>query len=145
MKKRATKGEESWQNFLGAGCYQYAIDFYSNEFLVVGDIIGKRCSEHVSDETLVETLIEELKVLGYNVKEVETDTQIKNGEKKIYLQRDEHTGYYHFLKQDSDGIWSHKYPGEMPITIDNSGQEIDDPESMVEPPFYGWCFCLTKS
>ena len=145
MKKRTIKGEKTWENFLGAGCYQYAIDCYSNDFLVVGDIIGKRCDEHVSDETLIKVLTEELEILGYNVKEVETDYTLQKGEKKIYVQRDEHTGYYHFLKQDSNGLWSHKYPGEMPTTIDNSGQEIEDPESMVEAPFYGWCFCLKKS
>ena len=141
MKKRI-QGVSKWKNFIGAGCYQYAIGFYSNEYLVVGDIIGKRCNEYVSDELLLDVLIEELETLGYQVEEVDTEYQLKEGEIKIYLQRDEHSGYYHFLKQDETGIWSHKYPGEMPITTDNGGKEIENPESMIEPPFYGWCFCL---
>ncbi len=141
MKKRI-QGVNNWENCINAGCYQYAIGFYTNEYIIVGDIIGKRCKANESDDTLLYILKEELETLGYEVKEVDVEYQLKKGEIKIYLQRDEHTGYYHFLRQDKNGIWSHKYPGEMPTTKDSNGEEITNPESMIEPPFYGWCFCL---
>ena len=145
MRERKILGEEKWKKYLKAGCYQYAIDYFSNEFLKVGDIIGKSCNEYVSDKYLIGILREELRFLRYEPKEIETDTIVSKGDKKIYPQRSEHTGYYHFLKQDINGIWSHKFPGEMPITVDSYGQEIEDPESMIDAPFYGWCFCLKRS
>ena len=141
MKKRI-QGVNDWKNCIKAGCYQYAIGFHSNEHLLVGDIIGKRCRANVSDDTLLHILKEELETLGYEVKEVEIDYQLKEGEIKIYLQRDEHSGYYHFLRQDESGVWSCKFPGEMPTSKDNNGKEIENPESMIKPPNYGWCFCL---
>lgn len=145
MKKRILElEEEKWKRYIKAGCYQYAIEDYRNEFFVVGDTIGKRCNEKVSDEILIETLTEELEIMGYSLKEVETDYQVRNGEFKIYLQRDEHTGYYHFLKQMGNGYWFHKFPGELPTDLDSYGEEIDSPEAMIESPFYGWCFCLEK-
>ena len=118
MKKRILEVKK-WKKYLGASCYQYAINFYSNEFLLVGDIIGKRCNEYSSDEKLIETLREELEVLSYEITETETYTPLEKHETKIYLQRDQNSGYYHFLKQDNNGIWSHKYPNEMPTTLIN--------------------------
>ena len=143
MKKRILEVKK-WKKYLGASCYQYAINFYSNEFLLVGDIIGKRCNEYSSDETLIETLREELEVLSYEITETETYTPLEKHETKIYLQRDQNSGYYHFLKQDNNGIWSHKYPNEMPTTLIN-GKKLINPDLITKPPIYGRCFCLRKS
>ena len=64
---------------------------------------------------------------------------------KIYLQREENTGYYHFLREDEDGLWSHKFPNELPTREDSAGYLIKDPEAMVEVSFIGWCFKLSKN
>lgn len=133
-----------WENARGAGCYPYAINIQKNEFFVVGELIGKKCTSKISDETLVETLIEELNSIGYFVKEISIEEEIKENEQKIYLQREKQTGFYHFLRQDSDGLWSHKYPNELPIRTDSIGNLVEDPEAMVEVPYYGWCFKLSK-
>lgn len=134
-----------WKHAIKAGCYPYAIDLFQDEFILVGDLIGKRCDSNVSDEQLIDTLLEELNEIGYDVSEIEdTDEKINSDEWKIYLQREQHTGYYHFLRQDEDGIWSHKFPDELPIRKDSLGNEIVDPEMMVETAFLGWCFRLKK-
>ena len=143
MKKRIL-GVKKWKKYLGASCYQYAIDFYSNEFLLIGDIIGKRCNEYTSDEKIIATLREELEVLGYELTETETYAPLKKHETKIYFQRDQNSGYYHFLKQDNNGIWSHKYPNEMPTTLIN-GKKLINPDLITKSPIYGRCFCLRKS
>lgn len=134
-----------WKNAKGAGCYPYAINLLKNEFFVVGEFIGKRCTEKTSNEDLVKTLKEELEVLGYNAEEIDVEDSISEDEMKIYLQREEQTGYYHFLREDADGLWSHKYPDELPTRQDSVGNTIEDPEGMVEVPFIGWCFKLSKN
>ena len=133
-----------WKHAIKAGCYPYAIGLFIDKFLLVGDIIGDRCNEYVSDEKLIFTLKEELDEIGYNVSEISTSKEVRPEELKVYLQRNEHTGFYHFLRQDEDGLWSHKYPHELPIRKDSYGYEIVDPEAMVDAPFTGWCFCLRK-
>ena len=133
-----------WENARGAGCYPYALNLLKNEFFVVGELIGKRCTEKTSDEILLKTLTEELNSVGYLVEEISIEEKIKENEQKIYLQREKQTGYYHFLRQDVDGLWSHKYPNELPIRTDSIGNLVEDSEAMVEVPYYGWCFKLSK-
>ena len=134
-----------WKHAINAGCYPYAIDLFQDEFFLVGDLIGKRCDNKVSNEQLINTLLEELYEIGYEVVEIEDiDEKINLDEFKIYLQREQQTGFYHFLRQDEDGIWSHKYPFELPTRKDSLGNEITDPNMMIESAFYGWCFRLKK-
>lgn len=134
-----------WKPFLNAGCYPYVLDLRVDKFFLVGDLIGKRCNSLVSDEYLIEVIKEELgEIFDYELTEVDTQTEVKEFEKKIYLQREQRTGYYHFLRQDNDGIWSHKFPNELPVRIDSIGQLVTDPDEMVEAAFDGWCFGLKK-
>lgn len=136
---------EAWSEYLEEGCYPYALNLLVNEFFLVGDLIGKRCNEYTSDEDLIRILKEELrKKIDFEVEEIETEYVTKEDETKIYLQREEHTGYYHLLRQDEDGMWSHKYPKELPTRQDSIGQNIEDSDTMVEAPFKGWCFLLRK-
>lgn len=134
-----------WEECLGAGCYPYALGLKVNQFFVVGDIIGKHCNNNVSDDYLIDVLKEEIEfILDCVVEEVETDIILEEGERLIYIQREEHTGYYHFLRQDDNGMWSHKYPNELPTNRDSAGVIIEDPDSMVEAPFYGWCLLIKE-
>lgn len=133
-----------WKYAINSGCYPYAINLFVDKFLLVGDLIGKRCNDYVSDERLISVLEEELEEIGYNVSEIDVDDVIAPNELKIYLQRNEHTGFYHFLRQDKDGLWSHKFPNELPTRKDSAGYDIVDPEMMVDTAFIGWCFRLKK-
>lgn len=133
-----------WKYFLEAGCYTYVLDLRMDKFFLIGDFIGERCTEHVSDQTLINTLVKEMKYFGITIKTSETDYIPKENQRKIYLQREEHSGYYHLLRQDSNGIWSHKFPNELPIQTDSIGETILDPDCMIEAPFSGWCFVLQK-
>ena len=47
-----------WKNAKDAGCYPYAINLLKNEFFVVGEFIGKRCTEKTSNEDLVKRMID---------------------------------------------------------------------------------------
>lgn len=134
-----------WSEYLEAGCYPYVLDLKMNQFFLIGDFIGKRCTGSTTDEELVETFKEELNIIfDLDVNEVSTEYPLKEGERKVYIQREDHTGYYHLLRQDNDGIWSHKYPRELPVREDSIGETIKDPDMMVDTPFSGWCFLLKQ-
>lgn len=135
----------AWCECLEAGCYPYALNLMVNKFFLIGDLIGNTCTSYTSDDELISVFKEELeKIFNFEVEEIDTEYELKKGEKKIYLSREQHTGYYHLLRQDEDGMWSHKFPKELPIREDSLGQIIEDPDAMVEAPFYGWCFLLRE-
>jgi hypothetical protein len=70
-----------------------------------------------------------MRIIGDNPSIYITDftTQCSNGFSKIALIVDE-SDDYHFLRQDSNGYWSHK-PGSQKITnIDAYGHRIWDPK-----------------
>lgn len=126
-----------WKHAIKAGCYPYALDLFQDEFFLVGDFIGKRCDCQVSDNQLIDTLLEELEELGFVVVEIEfVDERINENEFKIYLQRDFNTGYYHFFREDDNGIWSHKFPNELPIE--------KNLKELKEDIYSNWCFKLKR-
>lgn len=136
---------KEWNTCLDAGCYPYALNIKVNKFFVVGDLIGKHCNGSVSDEYLIAVLKEEVEfILDCELTEVETNTFLNEGERLIYIQREDHTGYYHFLRKDDNGTWSHKYPNELPTNRDSIGEIIEDPDCMVDKAFRGWCFLIKK-
>lgn len=140
-----TYSSSEWNEFLEAGCYPYAINLKMNQFVLIGDFIGKTCTSLTSDEELIKTFKQELKeIFEIEVIEVDTKYKVSEGEKMVYIQREDHTGYYHLLRQDDDGKWSHKFPNELPIREDSLGQIIECPDAMVEAHSRGWCFMLRK-
>lgn len=134
---------KKWREALSASCYCYAIDVKSENFILVGEFIGKKCNEKVSDEELIRILKEELEFLDYEPKEVEVDYKTKPGEFKIYLERDFHSGYYHFYREDEDGTWSDKRPEELPKKQPMFLDEIKNRKVSVYSPS-GWCFKLKE-
>ncbi len=134
-----------WMPFLEASCYSYVLDLKENKFLLVGELTGNTCVTYTPTEVLIGVLINELRtVFNYDVIIVNLDFKVKEGERKIYFQRDR-TGNYHFLREDKDGTWSHKYPGSLPTNLDEDGNVIKDPTKVdgkwvVEE----WCFLLRK-
>jgi|GEM_PF-7043532 len=88
-----------WKDLKEAGCYSYAIGLKTNEYYLIGDFIGMRCNSKVSYEELINIFREEMiKIFNYDAEEVLVKTKVLKGEKKIYIQRDNHTGYYHLLR-----------------------------------------------
>lgn len=126
-----------WKHFLKAGCYPYALNLEINDFFLIGDFIKKRCDYSVSDEFLKNVLLEELSFLGYTPQETEIDFALNSNQLKIYLTRDTHSGYYHFYRQDNDGMWSHKDVNRIPVRITSL-------EDTINKLSTGWCFVLTK-
>ena len=136
---------EKWKQTINAGCYTYVLNLFEDKFYLIGDFIGKRCKETVSDEKLIEVFIEEISEhFNCEIEEVDSNKQLEKGKLKVYIQRHIHTGYYHFFRQDSNGFWSHKYPRELPTKVDSVGEVIENPDEMVDMPFVGWCFEISQ-
>lgn len=90
-------------------CYSYAIGITSVK-LNPGRLSNRGYVHDVS--YLAESVIEDLKILGYNAEEVKQSYKPKSNETMIALRigpRD-----YHFMKRMKDGSWTHK-PGETGI------------------------------
>ena len=108
-----------WIPFLEASCYSYVLDLKENKFLLVGELTGNTCVTYTPTAVLIGVLINELRtVFNYDVIIVNLDFKVEEGERKIY---------YHFLREDKDGTWSHKYPGNLPTNLDEDGNVIRDP------------------
>lgn len=136
---------EKWSSLIEAGCYSYVLNLKINEFFLVGDFIGRRCTFKESKEVLIGILKEELRfIFKYEVKEIETDKVVEENERKIYLLRDRISGYYHFFREDSDRGWSHKNPQELPKQEYLKGQPIQDPKQLTSSSIEGWCFLLKQ-
>lgn len=130
---------KAWKKYLNAGCYPYALDWKVNRFYLVGELIGEKCDCYVSDEYLIRVLIQELKlVFRYEAELVDAEYKCKADEKKIFLQRHNQTGYYHFYREDDNGEWSNKFLNELPVKINSIRKILKDPYTS------GWCFLLKK-
>lgn len=134
---------DDWQNSIHANCYTYALDLKISKPFLIGDFIEKRVTSKDSDDNILSVLLEELDFLGFNVEEVETDAPCDAYSQKIFFGRDS-DGDYHFMRQDADGLWSHKASSFLPNRRDSSGYEILDPEESCSTYIVGWCFHLTK-
>lgn len=124
---------QEWENYVGASCYLYALNIFKDEYILVGDMIGKRCEHEVSDETLIKVLKEELEYIGYELKKIDKECVISNNKYKICLMRDPRTGFYHFLREESDGNWTHKQPGELPQVFQMN--KINNSDLLQSEPF----------
>lgn len=134
---------ERWADSIDAGCYPYAMNWtHRNEFLLVGEIIGKPMESYRTDEELVGTLIRELEFLGYTVKESNLEEELSN-HIKIYLMRAKFSGRYHLFREDADG-WSHKYNGKLPTNLDFLGKVLTSPDKILGDEYYGWFFLVSK-
>lgn len=127
---------------IDAGCYPYVIDnIYINKFLLIGDFLGDRCTSKTSNETLVVTLLKELRALGYRAKLVDSRHIQKKEEILIYLKREVHTGFYHFYRKDKDGEWSHKDVGQAPARVENFYEKVYV-NNVKREGAYGWMILL---
>ena len=133
----------SWNDHILSNCYCYALNLKSSDCFLIGDFINKRVTHQDSDDRIISVLLEELEALGFDIKEVETDTVCEKYSQKIFLGRDS-DGDYHFIRQDADGLWSHKASRALPNRKDSYGEEIIDPDMACTNYVVGWCFQLRK-
>lgn len=142
LENPPTFSVEEWGEGIATGCYNYAINVLANDFYLVGDFIGNRCTEYTTDEELIDTLISELEEkFYYKVEETTRKVKPKENQFKICLLRDFHTGYYTFYRQNVDGTWSCKIPSDIP--------QIEKEESIFSGSSNGytnpkiWIFLVT--
>ena len=127
---------QSWSEY-DSNCYSYALGAKVNFYFLVGDLIGKRVTNLTPEDKKLQTLKEELQTLGFSFFETDVDEAIPKDYYKIYFQIFDDTGKYHFLRQDFDGLWSHRG-----AYTDTAGFEITDPECMMDYPFHGYCLAI---
>lgn len=121
---------------IAQGCWPYALNAKYGYFALVGDFIGKRCKYDKTDKELIKRIIEEGEYFGLEIKQVDTQYELKEGEYLIYLKRDIHTGYYHFFRKDEDGQWSDKHPGKPPQRVDFKKQYVPKGNKFVKGFFF---------
>ena len=135
---------EEWRKNIATGCYTYAMQWNVSTFVLIGDIIDERVTECEEDEEIIDVLTRELEFLGYEIKECDVTLEAPKGTFKIFLMRYELTGHYHFLREDSNKQWSHKYPKELPTNKDYHGNIINNPLNLCDASYYGWCFLVSN-
>ena len=123
---------KKWKRKKGAGCYPYAMKVPIDKFCLIGDFVGNRCCSEVSNEVLIENLKKEAEeIFQYKIEETTLDSPIKQNQFKVILVRIFHSGYYHFYRQNMDGTFTHKMPGELPLEVNEEEIRKDGCEIWV--------------
>lgn len=134
LKREVVFNPNKWAHYIHTGCYTYALNIELDDFYLIGDFINKRCTDKTSDEVLIATLYKELNFIVFSVTPISVNSTPSNKKKrKIFIQRDTYSGFYHIIRQDISGTWSHKFPNQLPTII---------PEKDLGN---GWCFLLTPN
>lgn len=122
-----------WNDYINASCYTYALNIPTNEWLIVGNIAYQRKLEtNCEDSLLIKTIQKEALLVGYNDVVISQNELILQNYDTIYMSRCRENGYYHFFRNDSGIIWSHKKAFELPTRIDFYGNVILDPKKSAE-------------
>ena len=121
-----TAWKRLWESYLTDTCYTYALNLFIGERRYVGDLtLGQRVATSVSNDQLLRLLHLELEQAGLSPKTVSEDAPLPPDRRRICIVRkSDNVGYYHFYRQDADGIWSHKVPGQMPTQKGRTGNLI---------------------
>lgn len=132
-----------WKDYLDSNCYAYALGLKLDEGFLIGDFIGRRVTKHTPIDIQIEILCEELEELGFEVLKCDTLDIIPENSFKLYIEWNE-SNEYHFIRQDSDGLWSHKASCFFPVRQDKFGYLIVDPDDYFEGKKYGICLQVFK-
>lgn len=131
-----------WEDKMRANCYTYALGLDEDEGFLIGDFIGKRVTDKNTMSKQLDIFKEELEALGFDIIKCDVDDFAEEGYQKIYIEWNE-KNQYHFLRQNADGVWSHKAEGFLPTIYDKSGHIILNPENRFEH-IYGMCFLISQ-
>lgn len=132
---------ELWEGFLKTSCYAYALNLKMNEFVLVGEFLGERCDQNMSNKKMIEVLKKEVEFLGFSIKEVGKEYIPKEKEFLIYFKRNQKLNGYHFLRQDTNKMWSHKFHLEYPSHADFWKKEyVEEGNEWMK----GWFFVLRR-
>ena len=147
---------ENWINMKETNCYAYALgldikesDICKNAYQpgTISETVNLRQYESFPYEVLISGLENDLDVLGINYRLIKPDEKIELNEWKIVLMVKKYCDgldNFHFLRQDIDGIWSHKVGYQHRISRkDSLGCIISNP---IESHFffytYDKCYAL---
>jgi len=137
-----------WKHILSTNCYAYAlgIDIREKDIQcaayqpgVLGNYLySVNRAKQFTYTSLIESIFKDMERLGIEIREINPDEKVLNGEWKIalftvfyaYEFYSEWLSDFHFLRQREDGMWYHK-PGyyKIPTNKDYNGQIITNPES----------------
>lgn len=119
-----------WEDYWIGNCYEYLLNYQnpSKTSITVGSLIGKEFMPYYSNQELIDTLTEELHMLGFTVEGTDTHSTVPDGKMKFFVSRSR-CGDYHFYRLDFNGDWSHKLSYSAPSNLDFSGNKIFLPET----------------
>lgn len=126
-----------WSFYQKASCYTYALNLPVDERLFVGDIAygDKLKAEECDDNILLETIRKEILMVGYSDVIISERKISLSDYSVIYLSRTRSNGFYHFFRNDSGIVWSHKKTLTAPTRIDCYGNIIVNPKKSAEEGF----------
>ena len=132
--------EYVWRN---NDCYAYATNL-KRPMDYIGDISGYKNKAHFSKEELIERLVSDMEKENVYVYETNFEQEPSDWEWKIAVfsvETSRKEKYdYHFMREDSNGRWSHKFRGEKPTDKDLDGIKIVDPRLATINKRYEYIF-----
>ena len=153
-----------WKHIFTTNCYAYALgldmkekDIRTNAYqpgVMSGNLYSVDRSKYFAYTSLLESIIKDMKTIGLEIREINSNEKISDDEWKIavftvfhaYEFYSEWLSDFHFLRQKEDGLWYHK-PGyyKIPTNKDYNGQIITDPENCyLGNKEFRKCYCLKK-
>lgn len=126
-----------WNSYMKASCYTYALNLPVDERLFVGDIAygNKLKADKCDDDILLETIRKEILMVGYSDVIISERKILLPDYAVIYISRTRTNGFYHFFRNDSGIVWSHKKTLSAPTRKDCYGNVIVNPKKSAEEGF----------
>lgn len=120
-------------------CYNYACDIQTDTMAQPGKASGNNFSNVNCKEIHNSVISDGLAWIGsqYHIIKCKQKVALVIAPSKKQLD-------FHWFRQDDNGKWSHK-PGKTAVTnLDNSGNEITDPETADRGPYTIFCgyYCV---
>ncbi len=147
LKRQIKMDKKNWKHILTTNCYAYALklDVPERKIKTLAYAPGTMGSSstnlavqrYFTLDNLLENIQDDLLYLGIKFLEVDPLEEILPNEWKIalftafysYICYEEYLYDYHFLRQDSSGIWTHKMGFfHRPTNVDNNKDVIKDPK-----------------
>lgn len=127
---------ELWEAiFERTNCYAYALNSYladplpGNTIYYPGAFSGEDILYYYHNIVFFNRFKSDIKNLGFILLKSTLEDTLKKDEHKILVSIRNDNCDYHFMRQDSDGFWSHKRGWfEMPTNLKSNGYKILNPE-----------------
>lgn len=147
---------ENWINMHTTNCYAYALGLdvrqsdicdYAYQPGTISDVANISKLEYFPYDMLIKGIESDLEFLKIAYRSIEEGEMLTLSEWKIALLVDGYDDYlidFHFLRQNSNGIWLHKdgYQGIIGKKDKNSNNILNPSNAELYPYVYKKCYAL---